>query len=69
MSDEQEMAELSLFFREVEEKSKITNFAIPPRIYTSFLGKEGLYPFWLVFKAGIDQIKSTKPEGEKEQSE
>lgn len=50
--------ELELFFKEADLAAKMETFAIPPKLLSWFLGKEGLYPFWLVFKAGIKFGKS-----------
>lgn len=53
--------ELPFFFKETEKAAKMNTFAIPPELLSEFLGKQGFYPFFLVFQkaylAGFEKAR------------
>ncbi len=57
MSREQELVELFMELVDKYGESQFNTFAIPPEIHPLFLGKEGLYPFYLLAKDFAEKEK------------
>jgi hypothetical protein len=55
---QRELAEI--FLEHAMEAAKMKTWAIPPELLPLFLGREGLYPLFLVLVGTLDDIKESK---------